>query len=118
MTKVFLFAAVLLTVLPVEALVSILNGQLESGGQSGQFATSQPSTTAPTTGVICEEEMTATFCNVVTGPNSGGYGSNGAGSSAGSGSGVGSGPGGGASAGSIMSIPPCGSEPPPNELCD
>jgi hypothetical protein len=79
-------------------------------GAGGQIATS-PFTN---TGVICEEEMTATFCKVPTGPNGGGYGS-GSGSTSVT---AGSGSGGGASVGSIQSIPPCGSEPPPNELCD
>ena len=45
-------------------------GQQQSGGQSGQSAPTQ----VPTTGVFCIEEMTATFCNVPTGPNTGGYG--------------------------------------------
>jgi hypothetical protein len=68
-------------------------------------------TQAPTTGVFCIEEMTATFCNVVTGPNTNGYGTRSAsGSSSGAGS---SGAGGGTS-----SIPPCPAEPPFNELCN
>ncbi len=112
MTNIFLVAALLLTVPPAEAQVAILNGQPQSSG--GGFATSHHSTTAPRTGVICEEEMTATFCNMVTGPNLAGYGSGSRSTSVTAGSGS----GGGASIGSIQSIPPCGSEPPPNELCD
>jgi hypothetical protein len=33
--------------------------------------------TLPNTGVICQEEMVATFCNVATGPNNAGYGTHG-----------------------------------------
>jgi hypothetical protein len=54
--------------------------------------------------------MTATFCNVVTGPNTNGYGARGA-----SGSSGGSGLSGG---GSPSSIPPCPAQPPFNELCN
>jgi hypothetical protein len=93
------------------------NGQQQSGSQS------------PTTGVICLEEMTATFCNVPSGPNTDGYGSiGGSGSSSGSGSSGGSGSGGGsaAAAGSASSgagantssIPACSGFPSPNELCN
>ena len=39
-------------------------------GSSGQTNTS----TLPNTGIICQELMTATFCNVTTSPNNGGYG--------------------------------------------
>jgi len=75
-------------------------------GAGGQTNTSS----LPNTGVICEEEITATFCNVPTSPNTGGYGS--------SGGSPGSGPSAG-SAGSIKSIPPCAAaEWPPNELCN
>ena len=74
-----------------------------------------------TTGVICIEEMTATFCNVVIGPNTNGYGSSGgsaaAGAGAGSASAAGSAAGGGGS-GATSSIPACSSFPPPNELCN
>jgi hypothetical protein len=68
------------------------------------------------------EEMTATFCNVVTGPNTAGYGSGG-GSSASSGA-ASSGASGGASASSAgggtnaAAIPACGQFPPANELCN
>jgi hypothetical protein len=31
----------------------------------------------PNTGVICQEEMVATFCNVATGPNNAGYATHG-----------------------------------------
>ena len=62
MKKLAMIAALLLATSPVEAQVATSNGQELSGGQIGQSAASQ----APTTGVICEEEMTATFCNVVS----------------------------------------------------
>jgi hypothetical protein len=65
---------------------------------------------APTTGVICSEEMTATFCNVPTSPNTNGYQSSG---------GSGSGSGTASNTPSISpSIPPCAAEPPADELCN
>jgi hypothetical protein len=57
--------------------------------------------------VFCIEEMTATFCNVVTGPNTNGYGRT-----------SGSGSSGVAGGGSPSSVPPCPAHPPFNELCD
>ena len=42
-------------------------------GTNGQINTS----TLPNTGLICQEEMVATFCNVATGPNNAGYGTHG-----------------------------------------
>jgi hypothetical protein len=80
---------------------STSNGQ-QSNGQAGKSGGSR----ASTTGVICSEDMTATFCNVVTGPNNGGYGSSG-GSASGSGAGN-----------TASSIPHCSTFPPANELCD
>ena len=89
------------------------NGQQLTGPRGGT-----------TTGIICIEEMTATFCNVATGPNTNGYGSSGgsaasaaAGTGAGSASAAGSAAGGGGSA-ATSSIPACSSFPPPNELCN
>jgi hypothetical protein len=115
-----LFFTLLLALPPAAAQVATSNGQ-QSAGRTGQSTGSQ----APETGVICIEEMTATFCNVVTGPNNAGYGSNGssAGSGGGSGSSGGSGSGGGSgsSAGTLSntsSIPPCSAFPPANELCN
>jgi hypothetical protein len=70
--------------------------------------------------------MTADFCNVVTGPNTDGYGGR-VGSASPSGAAAGTlaagGAGSGISAtggagGSASSIPPCPSQPPFNELCD
>jgi hypothetical protein len=77
----------------------------------------------PNNGLICIEEMVATFCNQPTGPNLAGYGSRGSsatsGTSAANGSSAASGVGAASSSGiSTTSIPPCGSFPPPNELCN
>jgi hypothetical protein len=55
------------------------------------------------TGVICEEEMTGTFCNASSGPSNGGYGS---------------GPVTAGSSAPPASIPPCENFPPPNKLCN
>jgi hypothetical protein len=60
--------------------------------------------TLPNTGVICQEEMVATFCNVATSPNNAGYGTHG-----------------GAAATSTPSpaVPACGEGVvPANELCN
>jgi hypothetical protein len=78
----------------------------------------------PNNGLVCIEEMVATFCNQPTGPNLAGYGSSTtsrssatSGSSTGS---AGSGVTGGtaSSSGSTItpSINPCGSFPPPTSL--
>jgi hypothetical protein len=97
--KLALIAVLLLAAPPVGAQVATSNGQLGSSGQGGQSQ-------AQTTGVICVEEITATFCNVPTAPNTNGYGSGG-----------GSGASGGAAA-ITPSIPPCSEFPPANELCN
>jgi hypothetical protein len=93
-------------------------------GAGGQTNTS----ILPNNGLICIEEMVATFCNQPTGPNLAGYGSSTAssGSSATSGTSAGSGSSAGAGVGAVSSggisttpsISPCGSFPPPNELCN
>jgi len=113
MRKFALISALLLGASPAAAQVttSLTEGQL--GGQGIQSATSQ----APTTGVLCTEEMTATFCNVPSGPSEGGYGSGGVSTSSRSGTSSVSAPSGGAS-GLSGSVPPCSSEPPFNELCN
>jgi hypothetical protein len=74
----------------------------------------------PTTGVFCTQEMTATFCNVVTRPNISGYGRNGSGSTTAAGTAGAAGLSGaaGAAGGNNSSIPPCPAHPPFNELCD
>ncbi len=81
-------------------------------GAGGQINNS----TLPNTGLICIEEMVATFCNLPVGPNSAGYGS----STAFSGSSAPSGVTGGSftSSARSTSVPICGSFPPPNELCN
>jgi hypothetical protein len=60
--KITLISALLLAASPVAAQVATLNGQQQPGVQ----VPAAPSRT-PTTGVICDEEATATFCNVPTG---------------------------------------------------
>jgi len=96
---------------PAAAQLAISNGQLPSGSQGGgsvvpQIPQAPQPRQAPTTGVFCIEEMTATFCNVVTGPNINGYGTR-----TGSASN-------GAAGGNTSSLPPCPAHPPFNELCD
>jgi len=100
--KLALIAALLSAGSPVAAQVVTSNGQQQFGVQGGQSAPSQ----GPITGAICDEEITATFCNVPTRPNTNGYGSSG-----------GSGSSGGAG-GNTSSNPPCAEEPPANELCN
>jgi hypothetical protein len=102
MNKFAIIAALIFAASPAAAQLVTPNGQAQSSTQGGATGLTQ----APITGVFCIEEMTANFCNVVTGPNTGGYGAR-------SGSGSASGPGGGTS-----SIPPCPAEPPFNELCN
>jgi hypothetical protein len=108
MKKLALIAALLLAASPAVAQVAT-SGQQQLSGQSGE--------SAPTTGIFCDEEMTATFCNVPSGPNTSGYGSgNVFTSTGGSGSSGVSGPSG--SAATSPAILPCGSEPPFDELCN
>src|ERR1700683_2714445 len=64
MKKLALIAALLLAASPVAA-------QQQPLGAGGQTNTSL----LPNTGVICQEEISATFCNVPTAPSNGGYGS-------------------------------------------
>ena len=96
--------------------------QQQALGAGGQINNS----TLPNTGLICIQEMVATFCNLPVGPNNAGYGSSTAfsgssarsGTSAGSGSSAGSGVGAASGSGISTSIPPCGAFPSPNELCN
>jgi hypothetical protein len=109
MKKLALTTALLLATSPVAA-------------QSPQQALSGTGTTnsspLPNTGITCQEEMTATFCNVPTSPNTSGYGSSRAtGSSGASASSAASGSSGGAGT-STSSIHPCPEFPPANELCN
>jgi len=71
MKKLALIAVLFLAASPAAAQLATSQRVQRLNGQSVQ---STP-TVAPTTGVFCIEEMTATFCNVVTGPNTSGYGS-------------------------------------------
>jgi hypothetical protein len=102
MTKLALIYALLLAASPAAAQLATSSRVQQLGGAAVQSAP----TVAPPTGVFCIEEMTATFCNVTTGPNTGGYGSRSVSTSS---SGAG---------GNTSSIPPCSSEPPFNELCN
>jgi len=108
MKKLALISALLLAASPAAAQLATSARVQQLGGEPVQ---STP-TVAPTTGVFCIEEMTATFCNVTTGPNTSGYGSRGVSTSS-------SGTASSGGAGAISpSIPPCSSEPPFNELCN
>jgi hypothetical protein len=114
MKKFALISALLLAASPAAAQLATSQRVQQLNGQSVQTTPIE----APTTGVFCIEEMTATFCNVTTGPNTNGYGSRGVSTSGsrGASSGVSASSGG---AGAISpSIPPCSSEPPFNELCN
>jgi hypothetical protein len=73
MRKLALVSVLLLVASPAAAQVAASASQQQSGGKSIQSA----ATEAPTTGALCTEEMTATFCNVPSGPSEGGYGSRG-----------------------------------------
>src|SRR5262249_55773866 len=106
-----LISALLLAASPAAAQLATSSRVQQLGGEPVQ---STP-TVAPTTGVFCIEEMTATFCNVVTGPNTSGYGSRSVSSRVAS-SGVSASSGGAVAI--SPSIPPCSSEPPFNELCN
>jgi hypothetical protein len=110
-------------------IIGTVDGQ--SSATSGQTATSSSQSSASTqsSGTICIQEMTATFCNSPGSPNTDGYGTIGAGSgstgsssSAGSGSGAGTASAGSGSGGSgannTSSIPACGGFPAANELCN
>jgi hypothetical protein len=121
MKTLALTVALFLTASPVAAQQQ----RQQALGTGGQTNTS----ILPSNGIVCIEEMTATFCNVPTSPNTRGYGSSAAvsGSSATSGSSTGSGlsAGSGVSGGTYTSsgartttVPPCGAFPPPNELCN
>ena len=112
MKKFALISALLLAASPAEAQLATSQRVQQLGGESVQSTPIE----APRTGVFCIEEMTATFCNVTTAPNTSGYGRVSTSRSGASSSGVSASSGG---AGAISpSIPPCSSEPPFNELCN
>jgi hypothetical protein len=72
--KLAFIIALLLATSPVAAQqATIANQQQQPLGTGGQTVTS-PLTN---TGVICQEEMVATFCNVASSPNTAGHGTNG-----------------------------------------
>ena len=70
--KLAFIIALLLAASQVAAQNTTANQQQQPLGAGGLIVTS-PLTN---TGTICQEEMVATFCNVPTGPNTAGYGSN------------------------------------------
>jgi len=115
MKKRALIATLLLATSPAVAQVPTSSSQQAlSSGRTGQL----PPPQGPTTGTFCVEEITATFCNVPTGPNTSGYGTGGSGAAT-----SGSGAAGGLSAnggvgGNASALPPCPGEPPFNELCN
>ena len=122
----FVLTPLVLAAAPSAAQIRTQNDQAQSAIQGSAIGNATGgatgSTTAPTqapiTGVFCIEEMTANFCNVVTGPNIGGYGArSGSASTSGSASANGFAATHGAGVG-IASIPPCPAEPPFNELCN
>jgi hypothetical protein len=111
MKKLALITALLLAAPPVAA--QSVQQPLGAGGQTNNSPLTD-------TGVICVEEMVATFCNVPSSPNLSGYGSSGSvGSSAASGASAGSGvTGPTGSAAPSAAIPTCSEIPPANELCN
>jgi hypothetical protein len=114
MKKLALIYALVLVASPAAAQLATTSEVQQLGGPAVQST----ATVAPPTGVFCIEEMTATFCNVTTGPNTSGYGSRSVStsSSRAASSGVSASSGG---AGAISpSILPCSSQPPFNELCN
>jgi hypothetical protein len=68
--KLAFIISLLLASSPVAAQTSQVQQPLGTGGVTNN----SPLTN---TGVICQEEMVATFCNVASSPNHAGYGSNG-----------------------------------------
>ena len=101
MKKLTLITALLLATSPVAA-----QSRQQALGAGGQTNNSP----LPDTGIVCQQEMTATFCNAATSLNSAGYGPIGAGAASSTGTG---------SAGSTMtSVPPCAALGPANELCN
>src|SRR5262249_51208800 len=70
MKQLALISALLLAAAPAAAQLATSSRVQQLGGEPVQ---STP-TVVPTIGVFCIEEMTATFCNVVTGPNVPGHG--------------------------------------------
>jgi hypothetical protein len=111
MKQVVLTIALLLAASPAASQVGAQREEVITlGAQREEVITpsegAPSSSQVPTTGVICEQMMVATFCNVVTSPSTGGYGSS-------------SGAGGTVGSSSVPTpTPPCGEFPPANELCN
>ena len=68
--KILALTVALLFAAPPLAAQTSQQQPLGAGGQINNSS-------LPNTGVICQEEMVATFCNVATGPNNAGYGTHG-----------------------------------------
>jgi hypothetical protein len=68
--KLAFLIGLLLVASPVAAQTSQIQQPLGTGGMTNN----SPLTN---TGVICQEEMVATFCNMASSPNHAGYGTNG-----------------------------------------
>jgi hypothetical protein len=95
------------------ALVPLTSAAVAQGVTQGDQSirptegqSSPSSSQGPTTGVICREEISATFCNVVGSPSNGGFGS-----TSGAQGTVGS-------SADPTPTPPCGNFWPPAEQCD
>jgi hypothetical protein len=114
MKKLALIYALLLVASPAAAQLATSSRVQELGGPAVQSAP----IIAPPTGVFCIEEMTATFCNVTTGPNTSGYGSRRVSTPSSGAASSGVSPSSGGAGAVSPSIPPCSSEPPFNELCN
>jgi hypothetical protein len=77
MTRLTLIAALVLSALaasPAVAQRATSSGQSQSTAQGVLSAPAPAPSQGATTGVFCIEEMTATFCNAATRPNTNGYG--------------------------------------------
>ena len=103
MKKLALVTALLLATLLFATSPFAAQQRQQPLGAGGQTNTSS----LPNTGVICQELMTATFCNVPTSPNTGGYGSGAGAASTSTGITTPS-----------PAIPICAEFPSANELCN
>ena len=96
---------VALVALASPAVAQSVTQRDQSVANEGQ-SSSLSSSSGPTTGVICIEEISATFCNVVGSPSNGGFGST-------------SGAQGTVGSSAVPTpIPTCGDFWPPGEQCD
>lgn len=117
-----IFAAFAFAPSQAPAQMASQNGQTQPSIQGGAVGSATGGTAAPTRapigGVFCIEEMTANFCNMITGPNIGGYGGRSGSASASGAASASSASTTSAGGGGPSSIPPCPAEPPFNELCN